>query len=153
MRPGRRLALVLFAGLVPWVVVVTDPDSTISLVFTVGFVTLDPLHLTPIWDYVSAVRGGLPPALSMWPVATFLYVLAVVSAVIGWQFGREDRRLTGGLLVVAGLSLLPVALAVGRPEAVTAVPVGTIGLWLVAWIGYRDALKRIVLGAQPDDRR
>jgi uncharacterized protein (TIGR04206 family) len=153
MRAGRRLGLVLVAGCVPWLVIVVEGARTLSLVFSFGFVSLAPAHVTPIWHYVAGVPGGLPAELSSWPVATFLYLLAVDSAVIGWQFGREDRRLTGGLLVVAGLSLLPVVFAVGRPAGVTPVALGTTVLWLVAWVGYRDALKRIVTGRQPGDGR
>jgi len=144
MRAGRRLVLVLLAGLVPWVVVVTD--GAVSLVASFGLVSVAPFHVTPIWSGLLRTGGGLPAPLRSWPVAAVLYLLALGSAVVGWRFDREDARLTGGLLVVTGLALLPVVLAVGRPMHVTALALGSVALWVVAWAGYRAALKRAVLG-------
>lgn len=139
-----RLVAIAIAGLLPWVVVVGEgPAASVSLVFSFGLVNPAPLHLTTLPDYLLVFTSGLPESLLAWPVATLLWVGALVSALVGLASTREDRRLTGGLLVLSGVSLIPVTVAVGRPAGVTAVPVGTVALWAVAWWGYGDALRRI----------
>jgi len=95
---------------------------------------------------------GLPRSLVGWPVATLLWFLALASGVSGLTIGREDPRVTGGLLVLAGLSLLPVARSVGRPPGVLVVPVGAVALWVVAWWKYGHALRRIAIGNAPSER-
>ena len=139
---GRRLLATVAAGLVPWLVV--RSAGTWSLVLAVGLAAPPSPHVTPVWTYVLDLTAGLPPSLSAWPVATLLWGAAVASAAGGLLFGREDRRLTGGLLVLAGLSLLPVAAFLSRRAGVWALPVGTAALWLVAWWGHGDALARVV---------
>lgn len=153
MTSGPRLAAVAAAGLLPWVVVIGQgPGAAVSLVFSFGLVNPAPLHVTPLPTYLLVLTRGLPESLLAWPVAALLYGLAFASASSARVAGREDRRVTGGLLVLAGLSLLPVAATVGRPATVVAVPLGTVGLWLVAWVGYGDALVRILaaVGAPPE---
>lgn len=142
MTPRRRLAALVGAGVVPWVVV--GSESSVSLVASFGLVVPATGHVTPVWTYASVLTRGLPESLLAWPVASLLYALVLSSAAAGWLWGREDRRLTGGLLVLAGASLLPVAVAAGRPPGVLALPVGPAACWLVAWWVDGDALARMV---------
>ena len=137
----ERLLGTVVAGLVPWLVV--RSAGTWSLVLAVGLVGPDPRHGTFVWTYLLTLTRGVPPSLLAWPVAGLLWLAAVASAATGLALGREDRRVTGGLLVLAGASLLPLATAVGRPAEVLAVPVGTAALWAVAWWAHGDALRRV----------
>jgi uncharacterized protein (TIGR04206 family) len=147
-----RLAAVALAGLVPWVVVTFGPEPSVDLVHSFGLVSPSPLHVTSLPSYLLVYTSGLPESLLAWPVASLLYGVALASAVSARLVGREDRRVTGGLLVLSGMSLLPVAIAVGRPRGVTALPVGTAALWLVAWWGYRGALVAAVTGETARER-
>jgi len=153
MRARARVAWIVLAGLVPWLVVAVDyPGSSMMLVFAAGFVTPDPLHVTTLPTYLAVLSRGLPRSLVGWPVATLLWFLALASGVSGLTIGREDPRVTGGLLVLAGLSLLPVAHSVGRPTGVLVVPIGTVALWVVAWWKYGHALRRIAIDNAPSER-
>ncbi|MFB6353528.1 MAG: TIGR04206 family protein [Halobacteriales archaeon] len=143
MRPGRRLAVVAAVGAVPWVVVRT-PDAPASLVASFGLIAPATGRVTLVTTYLFELTRGLPASLLAWPVASLLYAVALGSAASGWSTGREDLRITGGLLVLVGASLLPLSLALGRPAGVVALPVGTAAGWLAAWWAYRHALRRIV---------
>ena len=132
---GQLLALLLIF-LAPWAVL-----STGDLVFAWGLVTLDPIHVTMLPDYLFVYTQGLPRRLLAWPVAVLLYLLAFGSALLG-TVGREDGRVTGGLLVFAGVSNLRFALGTGRPGLLV-VPVGTVLLWTGAWWFYRSDLRSV----------
>jgi uncharacterized protein (TIGR04206 family) len=125
----RRRPLALLALLaLPWTVL-----STTDLVFAWGLATVDPLHVTTLPDYLFVYTRGLPNRLLAWPVAVLLYALAVGNAALGSVApGLEDRRVTGGLLALAGASHLWFSLGLSRP-GVLAVPVGSVLLWTAAW--------------------
>jgi uncharacterized protein (TIGR04206 family) len=124
---GRPLALVALAAF-PWTVL-----SSGDFVFAWGLATLDPLHVTTLSDYLLVYTRGLPNRLLAWPIAVLLYVLAVGYALLGtFAPKREDRRVTGGLLALAGVSEFWFALGLRRPNLV-AVPVGSVLLWTAAW--------------------
>jgi uncharacterized protein (TIGR04206 family) len=129
----RRLAVVLLAGLLPWVVV-TWPSGWYPL-FSAGFVHLDPLTVTSLPAYHARV-GGIPPHLSAWPTAVVLYLGAVLSAL----FDDPNPRLSAGLLVFAGLSVLLLASSLSDQRGILAVPLGTVWLWSAAVVGYADVL-------------
>jgi uncharacterized protein (TIGR04206 family) len=129
----RRLAVVLLAGLLPWVVV-TWPGGWYPL-FTAGFLHLDPLTFTSLPAYHARV-GGIPPQFSAWPTAVVLYLGAVVSAL----FDDPDPRLSAGLLVLAGVSVLLLASSLTEQRHILAIPLGTVWLWGAAVLGYADAL-------------
>ncbi|MFB6361904.1 MAG: TIGR04206 family protein [Halobacteriales archaeon] len=149
---GRSgLAVIAVAGLLPWVVVFGERGS-MTLVFAFGLLNPDAVHLTWLWSYLTTLTRGVPQSLLAWPVATLLWVGALGSGLAGVATNREDRRVTGGLLVLAGGSLLPVALTVGRPASITAVPVGTVLLWAIGWWRYGDALRRIPAGRRVAER-
>ncbi|WP_435179590.1 TIGR04206 family protein [Halorussus sp. AFM4] len=124
----RRLLALLSFLLVPWTVLGSG-----DLVFAWGLATLDPVHVTTLPDYLFVYTRGLPNRLLAWPIAVALYLLAIANALLGTAAPRlEDRRVTGGLLVLAGASDLWFALGLTRPGLV-AVPVGSVLLWVAAW--------------------
>jgi uncharacterized protein (TIGR04206 family) len=153
MSGRRRLVAIVAAGVLPWIVVLGEgPGAGASLVFFFGLVNPAPLHVTTLPAYLLVLTSGLPESLLAWPVASALWLGALSSGLSGVAGGREDRRLTGGLLVLAGLRLLPVTLAVGRPAGVTALPVGTAVTSAVGWWAYRDALAGILTGGSARER-
>jgi len=135
----RRLLALVAVPIAPWTVLGAG-----DFVFAWGLATVDPLHVTTLPDYLFVYTAGLPARLLAWPIAVLLYLLAVASAVLGTT-GREDRRVTGGLLVLAGASHLRFSLGLSRP-GLLAVPTGTVLLWTAAWWFHwpdlRDALSR-----------
>ena len=57
----------------------------------------------------------------------------VASAVVGVVLDREDRRVTAGLLVLAGLTQLSLAYGFSRQPGRFAVPLGTVLCLAVVW--------------------
>lgn len=142
MRPARRRVVALLAaGLLPWVVVVSGGE--VGLVFAWGLADPAAPAVTTLPAYVR-LTGGLAVSrhLVAWPVAAGLYLAAVASAAAA-AAGREDRRVTAGLLVLVGTTLLPVAAGIGRPAGVAAAPVGTAVCWAAAWVGWPDGLRAL----------
>jgi len=121
----RRTALVFLAGLLPWLAV-TWPGGWYPL-FSVGFVQFDPLTFTSLPAYVERV-GTVPKDLSAWPMATLLWLAALASA----PFERADRRVTAGLLALAGGSVVSLALSLSDQAGITAVPLGALWLGVAA---------------------
>ena len=142
---GRRVPSwggVLALLVVPWTVV-HYPGGT-SLVFPLWSATTNPLHATFLWEFVGRQPGGietLPPRLFAWPLATLLLVVAVLGAVAGMA-GREDRRLTAGALVLAGLVHLRVTVGLSRIGE-TALPLGPVLAFAVAWWHYTETTVEI----------
>ena len=137
-RPTTIFAVlaVLALLLVPWTIL-----GGRDFVFLWGLATLDPVHVTTITDYLFVYTAGLPRRLLAWPVSSLLYLLAVGSAAVGVAVGKEDRRVTGGLLVLSGVSHLWFALGMLRRSPSTAIPVGTVLVWAVAWWFYWPDLR------------
>jgi uncharacterized protein (TIGR04206 family) len=125
----RFLTLAGFAFL-PWTVFPTG-----DLVFAWGLVTTTPVHVTTLSAYLVVQTAGLPRRLLAWPVATLLYGFAVGNSLLGTFAGREDRRVTGGLLALAGASHLWFSVGLTRP-GLLALPTGTVLLWTAAWWFY-----------------
>ena len=134
--PGRRLAAVVLLGLLPWTVIVFEGEA--SLVFGFGLVNTNPPNLVNLYDYLFVYTGSLPGRLQAWPAGTVLYTGALTSAAGGLR-SFEDPRLTGGLLVFAGLSHAHVAYGLYRVYGMspaTVLPVGALTTWAVAWWFY-----------------
>ncbi|WP_115863746.1 TIGR04206 family protein [Halorussus litoreus] len=135
----RRLLALAALAIAPWTVLGAG-----DFVFAWGLATVDPLHVTTLPDYLFVYTAGLPARLLAWPIAVLLYLLAVVSAALGTA-GWEDRRVTGGLLVLAGASHLRFSLGLSR-LGLLAVPTGSLLLWTAAWWFHwpdlRDSLSR-----------
>jgi len=133
--PDRRTALLLAAGVLPWVLI--PYESGLSLVFSFGLVTPRPFHVQSVVDYVTFTRA-LPEWLLAYPTAVGLYVTAVASRALATA-GLEDRRVTTGPLALAGLDLLYFAVSFSeRRIGIVAVPVGVALLWLAAWANRPD---------------
>jgi uncharacterized protein (TIGR04206 family) len=127
---GRRLAL-LALGIVPWTILVAPGGTT--LVFPWGLFDPTTLHVTTLPDYLFVLTSGLPGRLIAWPVSVLCYLFALASAFAG-RF--EDRRVTAGLLVLAGASHASFALGFVFGVAqvgLVVLPLGPVALWLVAW--------------------
>ncbi len=136
--PCRRLVVVIGLLVVPWLVVLSNGE--VGLTFAWGLVNPDAGHVTSIVAYLFVHTRGLPDYLLAWPIATLLHIAAIASAVAGLR-GREDPRLTGGLLFLVGLSLAVVARGISRPSTVVGIPIGTIAVWIIAWWLYWPAVR------------
>ncbi|TKX75185.1 TIGR04206 family protein [Halorubrum sp. GN11_10-6_MGM] len=162
-RPDRPTAssrvewlLVVALLAVPMAVVPGDGDPT--LVSLWGFVTLGGngagLGGYPVWAYfLDQPRpfATLPPSIRAWPLALGFHLTAAGSATAGVALGREDRRVTGGLLVLAAAATLWVAAGLGVRFGVgttagwlAVLPVGAVATLAVGAVLYRGDLRRIV---------
>jgi uncharacterized protein (TIGR04206 family) len=128
---NRRLAAILALGFVPWSIVLAG--SELTLVFSFGLVDPQPFFFTDLYTYVTVFTEGLPQFLRAWPIGTGIYALAVVSALSGVLFDREDRRVTALLLVLVGLTQLSFAWGFTRRALTVAFPVGTVLSWTIVW--------------------
>lgn len=128
---NRFAAIVVVLGL-PWTIIVVN--GAVELVFVWGLVNPDPVHVVWITDYVFKYTRGLPERLLAWPISSVLGAASLVSAAAGAGWDREDRRVTAGLLVLAGLTHLGFTLGVGRRNPLaTVVPIGPVVAWVVVW--------------------
>ncbi|WP_049947471.1 hypothetical protein [Candidatus Halobonum tyrrellensis] len=89
------------------------------------------LFVRPLPTYLG-LSGS--PLLWRWMLASACWLVALGSAALG-RVGREDARVTAGLLSLAGAVNASVALSF-RPSRL-AVPVGSLVLWGVAAWRYR----------------
>jgi uncharacterized protein (TIGR04206 family) len=131
-RSRRRLLVVAVLGVVPWTVV--SYPSGVDLILPWGLVATDPVSVVDLYTYLFVYTGGpatLPDRLVAWPVATLSYALALGSVALG-LVGSEDRRVSAGLLFVAGVAHLQVTLGLRR-IGVDAYPLGAALSFLVAW--------------------
>lgn len=130
MNRTRVQTLVLLSLLVlPWTIF-AYPSGT-RYVFAWGLLSPDPVHVTTIYAYLFELTAGLPRSLLAWPLSVLLYAGALLSTIVGLLFGREDERVTIGLLIVAGASHASFALSASR-QAVVALPIATVVLWALA---------------------
>ncbi len=137
--PRRLLAVVVF-GVVPWTIL---SGGVFTLIFPFGLVNTTPLHLTTLLDYLRLTGGfaALPEFLRAWPTSVLLYSGALASAV-GGVLGREDRRVTGGLLVLAGITHLGLAVGFLRTGRL-ALPLGPFLAFALAWWLYWPARETV----------
>ncbi|MFC6988228.1 TIGR04206 family protein [Haloplanus sp. GCM10025708] len=136
-RSPRRAVVALFALLaVPWTALVYE-SGYVTLVFPWGLATPAQGSVTSLYHFLFRYTAGLPEFILAWPLGVLCYVLALASAVAGVVTGREDVRVTAGLLVFAGVAGLSVASGFSVQPGRVAYPVGTLVLWAVAWWFYR----------------
>ena len=132
-RRRRRFLALALAGLSPWLLFSTPRQ--LDVVFAWGWINVETWHVVTLYEYLFEFTRGprsLPRHLQAWPIATALYAGALASALSGLLVGREDRRLTDGLAVLAMLSLLRFAAGLSYAGA-TALPVGVVTVPVVLW--------------------
>ena len=135
-RAARRFLVAFALGLVPWTVLVAaDP----TFVFAFGLLNADTRSLVWVHDDLRLSPYGRSAAIDSWLVGAGVYVAALASA-LGGVHGREDRRLTGGVLVVAGVSQVPLVGAFSRRPGTLALPFGSALLLVAAWWLYWPAV-------------
>ncbi|WP_200530608.1 TIGR04206 family protein [Halorubrum sp. LN27] len=119
-RTDRLVGWLLVVGLlaVPMAVIPGDDLTIVSLWGFVGAPGSDGVLGVggyPVWAYfLDQPRsfGSLPASIRAWPLAIGFHLLAAASATAGVALGREDRRVTGGLLALAAAASLWVAVGV-----------------------------------------
>ncbi|SEO38493.1 TIGR04206 family protein [Halogranum amylolyticum] len=131
----RRLLAVLVLAVVPWSVQ-TFVGGGATFVFPWGLLTVDPLHVTTLADFLLFTQG-LPDYILAWPLGVACYLVAVGSVAVGAATGREDARLTAVALVLAGVTQLELARGFSTQPGRVAWPLGALLLWGVAWYVYR----------------
>jgi len=146
--PRLRLLVLVLAAALPWTVVAIAGRG-MTTVFAFGLVDLNPAvdpttRVLPLPDLLR-YGGGLPRNPELLPASVVLYLAALASAAAG-PVGREDTRLTAGLLVLAGVTHLGVAHAFLHRPGYTAVPLGAVVLVALAWWFYWQDLRRTVIG-------
>lgn len=129
------LVAVTVAGLLPWSIQ-SFVGGEIFLRFAWGGVSFEPALTVQLLSEYPVLAG--PPILFQWALSTGIWLFALASAASAW-IELEDPRLTVGLLVVAGLVNLSVALDFGIQPRRTGYPTGTLFLWVVAAWRYRRA--------------
>jgi len=153
-RTGWALVLALLA--VPMAVISVGGDLTVVSLW--GFLSAaasgSGLGGYPVWAYFldqSRPFAALPASIRAWPLAVGFHLLAATSAGAGVALGREDRRVTGGLLVLAATASLWVSVGlatrfgVGTTSGVfTVLPVGAAATLAVAAVAYGSDLRAVV---------
>jgi uncharacterized protein (TIGR04206 family) len=137
----RRLLAVVVLALVPWTIL---SSGVLTLLFPFGLVNTTPLHLTTLLEYrrFTGGFGALPGFLRAWPTSVVLYLGALASA-FGGVVGHEDRRVTGGLLVLTGITHLGLAVGFLRTGRL-ALPLGSFLAFALAWWCYWPTIRGTV---------
>jgi len=141
--------------------IVPGGSGGLTLVSLWGFVTLSGDGAVgvggyPVWAYfLDQPRpfATLPPSIRAWPLAVGFHLIAAASATAGVALGREDRRVTGGLLLLAAAASLWVAVGLGVRFGVgstagwfAVLPAGAVATLVVALAGYGRDLYGIAAG-------
>jgi uncharacterized protein (TIGR04206 family) len=135
------VAAVLSLSLVPWSIQVYG-GGDVTLLFAWGLVNVSPPGVTTLYHFLFVHTMGLPDYILAWPLSVAVYLGALGSAVAGWRRGREDPRVTGGLLVVAGVAQFSVAQGFSLQPNRYAIPLGALAMWAVAWWAYWPRVRR-----------
>lgn len=143
---SRRLGTLLAVGLVPWLVVL-DPGA-IDLVFAWGLFDARTVTFVSLLEYLFVHTLGpasLPGHLLAWPLGALFYLGALANASLS-VIGREDRRITALLLVLAAAMCL--RLWWGLPSGGSpTVPLGAALLFAFVWWFHAEDLRGIAPGA------
>ncbi len=128
---------------IPWSVqVFAVGDAT--FLFAWGLVNTNPPSVTTLFDFLFVYTRGLPAYILAWPLSTLFYAAALASAAVGWRTGREDPRVTAGLLVVAAVAQFRLAWGFSIQPGRIAWPVASVAFLAVAWWGYWPMLRQSV---------
>jgi uncharacterized protein (TIGR04206 family) len=142
MGSQSRLLTIAAVGLFPWSVVLAG--SELTLVFSFGLVDPVPLHVTDVVRYAFVYTRGLPEFLFAWPVGTALYLVALASALSGYVFDREDRRVTAVVLVLVAVTQVSFARGFSQQPGRVALPLGALlcvaVVWWFDWPALRESL-------------
>lgn len=142
---SRRLGALLAVGAVPWLVVLRP--GAIDLVFAWGLFDARTGRFVSLYDYLFIHTLGpaaLPGHLLAWPLGALFYLTALASASLS-AVGREDRRITAGLLVLA--AAMNVRLWWGLPTGSSTLPLGAASLLVVVWWFHAGDLRGTLPGA------
>lgn len=111
------------------------------------------LRLYPMWTYFADQPrsfGSLPASIRAWPLSVVFHLCAAASAGSGVAFGREDRRVTGGLLLLAAFASLWVGVGLAERFGVgtasgwfTVLPLGAVATATVVAVVYRTDLRSV----------
>ncbi|MFC6614997.1 TIGR04206 family protein [Halopenitus salinus] len=154
----RWIAVGAVAALFAIPVTVSGADGDYALVMVWGLVDLGStgpggVHVYPIWRYLAEHPIGfeaLPASIRAWPVGLGFHVLALASATLGATIDREDRRVTGGLLVLAGLASFSVTFGIATRtggfggSSTVLLPVGAVLTWGAAVALYGSDLRGLL---------
>ncbi|MFB6096766.1 MAG: TIGR04206 family protein [Haloferacaceae archaeon] len=129
-RPAALAALAALA-VVPWSVQFLG--GAVGLRFAWGMVTLDPPSASLLTAYLGFARSWLVFAWALAATASALAVaLALAPSLTRGRLPRDDR-LVAGLLALAGVANASVDWTFSMQPGRTALPVGTVALWALAW--------------------
>lgn len=131
-RDRRRAGALLLAGLLPWAAVAW-PEG-FYLVFPFGWTQRALSGFTAITTILLAPRISTA-FIEAWGFAAALYGLALCSALLDYWW-RGDRRVTAGLLFLAGVNVLWFALALSGQQGILVLPFGLLTLWPAAAYEY-----------------
>jgi uncharacterized protein (TIGR04206 family) len=147
--PRRRLAAVGLLFALPWTALLIDYSGTtvVNGLFPLFVLDYNPgvdpaVRLIPVWRFFTA-GGAIPRNPELWPASILLHLVALASAAAGVLFGREDARVTGGALALAGIAGLGVAFAFTHRLRYTPIPVGALLACALAWWYYVPAFRRM----------
>ncbi|TQQ83381.1 TIGR04206 family protein [Halonotius terrestris] len=150
MNRSSRSALVALLALafVPWVVQLNAPGD-LTAVMSWGLLNTNPWHALPLPGYFGETQGleTLPWSLQVWPLGFGFYCGALLSAASGVATGREDVRVTVGLLALSAITSVVVWWGLLGRGAAGPIPVGVLATAIVGWWFYYPVLGS--LGAPP----
>ena len=137
---GRtRLGLLALCSmlLVPWAVLGYDRGPT-TLLFAWGTVTPAQSSVTDAYAYFFRYTAGLPDWILAWAVGIACLLAALVSATAGHVRGREDPRVTAGLLALVGLASVVVSIGFAGQPGRYGLPLGAaVAVPLSGWYWLR----------------
>jgi uncharacterized protein (TIGR04206 family) len=135
---------------VPWSVqVFSGRDAT--FLFAWGLVNTNPPMVTTLPEFLFLYTRGLPEYILAWPLSVGSYAAALASVGAGWWTGREDPRVTAGLLLVAAVAQAQLAWGFSIQPGRVAWPVGSGALVAVAAAYYRSWTRRSSYSNGDDD--
>ena len=150
MRRSSSLGFVAIAALAvfPWVLQLNGTGD-LTAVMSWGLVNTNPWHTLLLPSYLDATQGfsTLPQSLQMWPLGLAFYCGALLSSASGVFAGREDVRVTLGLLALSAITSVIVWWGLLGRGAAGTIPVGVIATAAVGWWFYYPMLDSI--GAPP----
>jgi uncharacterized protein (TIGR04206 family) len=145
----RRLGALLVVGAAPWLIV--PYPGSFDLVFAWGLVGTRNVHFVSLYDYLFVYTlgpTGLPNHLLAWPLGTLFYLGALANASLS-IVGREDRRITAVLLVLAAAMSLRMWWGLSTVGSTT-VPLGAALLLVTAWWFHADEFEGMIPGSRGD---